>query len=349
MVTPRAGMIGDANEFCDLLSVLCSRSCSNPVDRIAGILYFLPHSVLQTFPVYEPDESCEQAWSHLTSRFSDHWRLQLSIALPQSGRLLPTWDALVKAFSPAKVDIATQDIEPNNIRRTQSVTTLLPERPLLGALGITIRFLMPQQQARWPPTSSDPTGILLCPRLWSGLHRLPTPYAVCPGCHGSKSLFTECALQFDDEKHQYNPQGEFYLVPAFRRSLRRTFRPPNLDQDTCCYENLLHDLNSIFQETQFGCEIQGLVCIPSRNLDQWDGISLRKVGCVRVRVPKMGWRNALVRDLVSECSSYDHACGDYSIPVVNDIRKLSVSEMRDKYGTREGYSVIYATSDPSVM
>ncbi|KAF8446950.1 hypothetical protein BGX38DRAFT_615525 [Terfezia claveryi] len=91
--------IQDSSSCRDLIGRISQRSCSNEVDKIAGLLHFFSEKALPALPVYKPYETAEEAWYRLINALANPWRFALSMALWQQverqGQLYPSWDAVL--------------------------------------------------------------------------------------------------------------------------------------------------------------------------------------------------------------------------------------------------------------
>ncbi|GJE89394.1 hypothetical protein PsYK624_054940 [Phanerochaete sordida] len=79
-----------------LMQELQRRSCTNELDRIAGLGYIAKCS---TLPVYRPGANVERAWQLLLKHASGTWRMDVMCTHPADApfALFPSWDAYVSA------------------------------------------------------------------------------------------------------------------------------------------------------------------------------------------------------------------------------------------------------------
>ena len=88
------GAIRDGPSCRDLIARITQRSCSNEVDKIAGLLHFFSEKALPALPVYKPNETVEQAWYRLINALTNPWRFALATALweqvERRGQLYPS-------------------------------------------------------------------------------------------------------------------------------------------------------------------------------------------------------------------------------------------------------------------
>ena len=310
----------DGNDFNKFLRLVACRYSSSNVDKVAGLFFLLGSEALPQLPIYKPNEDVEEAWKRLVNALSNQWKWEITIHISQPfDQLFPTWDSLMSAVIEDRRDLPSP---------------LLLAGPLVGSLGLSCRSTI--------NTSRIPGDAAWWNYFRGIAYRINRPRLDKPwkwtGAIYALDLHPEVTLTFGVACNDMgvrttdsNPNGFYYIVPRLgwwkEAESQSTDESPSLH--THCVPH-----SQWFRE--WWCKEWFLVCVPHNHQQGWDGIALKKVG-IALLSNDFG-------DPGSEKKLREILNGFYQGPdleILADIGKLSSQAMKEKYGSRQVYSLIY--------